>query len=163
MQHDVQLHGCIERARLERKRLVQVGFSNRKQVMDTKRGGTRTADPKGRWAQFHPGTGTSDGDEDEREWAAGATAQINEPTRSRELEAVDVRAHFVGAYPGVLPYVFAVRFTPKLLHQRRVEVPIEGFISVRPRHLGCVPSVLHQSNDVAFQRRRAAPSAATAG
>ena len=81
MEYYVQRHCCIERARLERKWLVQVGLLNREQGIDAKRGGTRAPDSKGRWAEFHSGTWTPNGGKNEGQWAAGAAAKIDEPTR----------------------------------------------------------------------------------
>lgn len=61
----VQRHCCIERARLERKWLVQIGLLNREQGIDAKRGSTRAPDLESRWAKFHSGTWTPNGGKNE--------------------------------------------------------------------------------------------------
>jgi len=68
--------------------------------------------------------------DNESEWAAGTAADIQEAACRSQAKSPNVAAQLVGAHPGVLPNIFAIRLAPKLPHQRRVEITVKRLVAV---------------------------------
>ena len=116
MEYHVKRHNRIERAGVERQRLIQVVLLNGKQRFDAEFSRAPTTDLEGRGAELNSGPLAASGCNKEREWAARTAAEIQKAARRCEAEALSVSPQFVGAHPGMLSDIVAVRFTPKLTH-----------------------------------------------
>jgi hypothetical protein len=140
MEDYIQRYRSVDRAGRQRERAIEISLTNREAIIDAQGLSSTAANRERGPAQIKANARTASRFHEERQRTAGATSQIKEPRRPRNLQPSRVAAQILCRSPRVLPDIFPIGFKAKLTHQRRVKVVVQRLIA--PLHR--VGNIVHR-------------------